>query len=81
MTMLIEIDRGYDRKSINRHSWREYKLDNYPHHFVIEKCTDALPVYFEAYLVYGLTGRVIEHIKINNNVYWMDGWKILEKSN
>ncbi len=37
----------YNKKSINRHSIREYKHKGQT--IIVDKCTDARPVYYEVY--------------------------------
>ena len=71
---LTELDRYYDRESINNWSIREYSYrgDFGQMKFTIERCTDVSPRYFNAHVHVGhpkQTGR----IKIGGNYDFGDG--------
>ena len=79
MIELIEENRGYDRKSINRHSWREmHFIKNNKWYFIfMDKTTDTIPCTYQIYQIRGGTGRLDLLQGISENSYFADGlsWK------
>lgn len=65
---MTEINRGYygggDGKAINRHSFRDYKLDGLNHvTFTLDKNLDAYPPYYEIQVSFDNTNGILNTIQ------------------
>ena len=77
MRTLIEISRetyGHDETAINRHSARWYE-DEAGSRFVLSRCLDGIPPFFEAYGPFKPDHEgILPALKVNGRQYWGGGW-------